>query len=76
MQTVTIEEAQANLANLIAHLQPGEPLVITDHEKPIARLTTDVALQPNSRKAGSAKGILFVSKDDKEHLAEFDEYME
>lgn len=38
MTTVTIEEAQAKLPQLIAHLAVGEELVITQDKQPIARL--------------------------------------
>jgi len=38
MTTVTIEEAQAKLAELIEHLPAGEELMITRNELPIARL--------------------------------------
>ena len=38
MTTVTIEEAQAKLAELIEYLPAGEELMITRNELPIARL--------------------------------------
>lgn len=37
MASVTIEEAQAKLADLIHRLHPGEELVITEKGQPIAR---------------------------------------
>ena len=36
--TVTLEEAQAHLAELISQLTPGEEVVITDNQQPVARL--------------------------------------
>ena len=36
MSTVTLEEAQAHLAELIDQLQPGEQIVITRDQKPVA----------------------------------------
>ena len=41
MTTVTIEEAQAKLAELIDHLASGEELVITRNQQSIARLLTE-----------------------------------
>jgi len=35
---ITIEEAQANLKNLIHQLAPGETLIITENHQPIAKL--------------------------------------
>ena len=39
MTTVTLEEAQAKLADLVHGLAPGEELLITENDRPIARLT-------------------------------------
>ena len=56
MPTITLEEAQAKLRDLIHSLLQGEELVITENDYPIARLTrsprTWWPCQP-----GSAKGM-------------------
>ncbi len=75
MSTVTLEEAQAHLSELIDRLRPGETLVITRNEKPVARLLVEESLQRKPRKAGSAKGLLTILQDDDEHLKDFEEYM-
>ncbi|HKI35788.1 MAG TPA: type II toxin-antitoxin system Phd/YefM family antitoxin [Gemmataceae bacterium] len=75
MSTVTLEEAQAHLSELIDHLQPGETLVITRNEKPVARLLVEELPKRKPRKAGSAKGMLTIIQDDDEHLKDFEEYM-
>ena len=75
MSTVTLEEAQAHLAELIDRLQPGETLVITRNDKPVARLLVEEPPQRKPRKAGSAKGMLTILQDDDEHLKDFEEYM-
>jgi antitoxin (DNA-binding transcriptional repressor) of toxin-antitoxin stability system len=72
---VSIEEAQAHLAELIAGLQPGEELVITQNEQPIARLIAQVRGTSQPRQPGSAKGKLVILADDDEHLQDFKEYM-
>jgi len=38
MSTVTLEEAKARLDELIARLQPGEEILITEHGKPLAHV--------------------------------------
>jgi antitoxin (DNA-binding transcriptional repressor) of toxin-antitoxin stability system len=38
MSTVTIEEAQAKLPEIIAKLAPGEAVVITRDREPVAQL--------------------------------------
>ena len=73
--SVTLEEAQAHLSELIDRLQPGETLVITRNEKPVARLLVEESPKRKPRKAGSAKGMLTILQDDDEHLKDFEEYM-
>ncbi len=75
MSTITLEEAQAHLSELIDRLQPGETVVITRNEKPVARLVVEEPPKRKPRKAGSAKGILTIIQDDDEHLKDFEEYM-
>lgn len=75
MSTVTLEEAQAHLSELIDRLQPGETLVITRNEKPVARLLVEESPKRKPRKAGSAKGMLTIIQEDDEHLKDFEEYM-
>jgi prevent-host-death family protein len=72
---VSIEEAQAHLAELIAGLQPGEELVITQNERPVARLIAQRTPARQPREPGSAKGKLTILADDDEHLQDFKEYM-
>ena len=56
MTTVTLEEAQAKLPELIEHLTAGEELLITRNELPIARLTAEEKPKRKPRKAGMPKG--------------------
>jgi len=72
---ISIEEAQAHLAELIARLQPGEELIITQNEQPVARLIAQGREARQPRKPGSAKGKLMILADDNEHLQDFKEYM-
>ncbi len=76
MNTVTIEEAQANLAELIDHLPLGGQLTITRNQQPIARLLAEEMPKSQPRKAGSAKGILTILAEDDDHLKDFADYME
>ncbi len=76
MSTVTLEEAQARLPQLIAQLQPGEEIVITLGQKPIARLLAEERPKRQPRQPGNCKGMLTIVADDEEHLKDFAEYME
>jgi antitoxin (DNA-binding transcriptional repressor) of toxin-antitoxin stability system len=73
MPAVTLQEAQANLPELIAHLQPGEPLVILLDKKPVARLLAEEKPKRQPRKAGNCKGMITIVADDDEHLKDFAE---
>lgn len=75
MSTVTIEEAQAHLPELIARLQQGEEIMIDQGGAPVAKLTrtehTSWPCQP-----GSAKHIPhWMALDFNTPLEDFHEYM-
>ena len=74
--TVTIEEAQAHLAELISRLAPGDELVITKAQQPVAKLIAERGSARQPRIPGSAKGRLVINADDEEHLRDFTEYMQ
>lgn len=74
MATVTIEEAQARLGELIDKLQPGEEMVITRNAEPVAKLVT--ATTPVPRQPGLLKDkILYMAEDFDAPLEDFKEYM-
>ncbi|MEE8584800.1 MAG: type II toxin-antitoxin system Phd/YefM family antitoxin [Acidobacteriota bacterium] len=75
MATVTIEEAQAKLPELIEKLGRGEELVITRGQQPVARLMSEQPAARKTRQPGSAKGKLVILKEDEKHLEDFKEYM-
>ena len=76
MSDVTLEEAQSHLSDLIERLQPGESVVITHGEKPVARLSSEEPPKRKPRQPGNCKGMMTIVSDDDEHLKDFEEYME
>jgi len=77
MTSVTIEEAQAKLPELIDHLATGGEVVITRNQRPVARLLAEEKpKRKTTRKAGNCKGMLTIVADDDEHLKDFADYME
>ena len=78
MPTVTIHEAQATLADLIHRLAPGEEVVITENDQPVARLVSPVPAPPKSpRQLGTLKGtVLYMAPDFDAPLEDFREYMD
>jgi antitoxin (DNA-binding transcriptional repressor) of toxin-antitoxin stability system len=74
LPSISIEEAQANLPEIIGSLGPGEEVVITKDDRPVAELRWIAAPKPRPR-FGSCKGMLTFVADDEEHLEDFKEYM-
>jgi antitoxin (DNA-binding transcriptional repressor) of toxin-antitoxin stability system len=74
MPTITLEEAQSRLAEVIDNLPAGEPVVITRDGRPVARLVRE--LPRGVPVPGRCKGMLVVHAEDDEHLKDFAEYME
>lgn len=75
--TVTVDEAQANLKELIHRLAPGEEIIITENQHPVAKLVSE-PLQPKAGlrpPPGLGKGYITVITDDDEHLNDFGDYM-
>jgi antitoxin (DNA-binding transcriptional repressor) of toxin-antitoxin stability system len=79
MPTVTIEEAQARLPELIDHLAAGEELLITRNQQPIARLSAEEkkVARPVRPGPGLCKGaIVYMAPDFDAPLEDLKEYME
>ena len=54
--TVTVEEAKARLVELIEQLAPGDEIVITQYDQPLARLVPLPQSKPHPQ-FGSCKGM-------------------
>lgn len=77
MRNVTVEEAKSELTELIHRLAPGEEVVITENDQPVARLVASSARRREPRRPGTLKGtVLYMAPDFDEPLDEFAEYME
>lgn len=78
MTTVTLKEAQSALADLIHRLSPGEEVVITENDQPVARLVpTPVIPKMAQRQLGTMKGtVLYMAPDFDAPLEDFKEYTE
>ena len=86
MSTITLQEAQSTLAELVHRLAPGEGVTITENDRPVARLIAPLVATtrpPRPRppvtgvpKAGSCQGLFVVPDEFKEPLEEMREYME
>ena len=76
MPSISLQEAQARLPELITELLPGEELRLLDEGRTIARLVKTLVPSPIPRQAGSAKDIPhFMAEDFDAPLEDFKEYM-
>jgi antitoxin (DNA-binding transcriptional repressor) of toxin-antitoxin stability system len=75
LPTMGIEEVQATLPEIIKRLGPGEEVIITQDDQPVAKLVSLSKLARQSPKFGSAKGMLIIHAEDDEHLKDFKAYM-
>ena len=75
--TVSILEAQADLAGIIHRLAPGEELILTENDAVVATLKAIPSVQmPKKRPPpGLWKGKASILSDDEDHLQDFAEYM-
>jgi prevent-host-death family protein len=73
--TITLEEAQARLTDLIDSLSPGEKIVITQDQQPVAKLVSHRPSKSKPRMPGNRKGMINLVAEDEEHLKDFEEYM-
>jgi len=76
MSTVTLAEAQAHLSDLIERLRPGEEVVISEHEIPVAKLTRSERSSWPCHAGSAADKILWIAPDFDAPLEDFKEYME
>ena len=73
--TITVEEAQAKLPELISMLAPGQEVFITLNHQPVAKLVGARAANGKRREPGNCKGMITLLVEDEEHLKDFAEYM-
>ena len=77
MSTITIQEAQNRLSELIHRLTPGQEVVITENDQPVARLVaTASATEPRKApRLGTLRGTVLSTEHFDEPLGDFKEYM-
>lgn len=77
--TITVEEAQAKLKELIHQLAPGEEILLTENQQPVAKLVSQQTQQskPSRPGPGLCKGMItYMAPDFDAPLEDLKEYME
>jgi antitoxin (DNA-binding transcriptional repressor) of toxin-antitoxin stability system len=76
MQSITLEEAQSHLAEIIEKLPAGEEVVITRDDQPVATLRAASSSAPQKqRQLGTLRGSVLYMAPDFDAIPEgFEEY--
>jgi prevent-host-death family protein len=77
--TINIDEAQSKLKELIRQLAPGDEVIITENERPVARLVGEAPPPPKLPRPGPGflKGMItYIAPDFDDPLEDMKEYME
>lgn len=78
MQTITVQEAQSRLAEIIEKMTPGEEVVLTRDDKPIATIRAAAPLPTRKpRQLGTLRGtVLYIAPDFDAIPEGFEEYVD
>ena len=77
MTTLSIQEAQSKLPDLIRGLNPGDEVILTENDQPMARILPAMVRPRQPRRSGTLRGtVLYMAPDFDAPLEQFKEYME
>jgi antitoxin (DNA-binding transcriptional repressor) of toxin-antitoxin stability system len=64
METMPLDQAEGHLAEIVERLAPGEEIVFTRDNKPVATIRAASAASPDAPRFGTLKGsILYIAPD-------------
>ena len=76
MATITLEEAQSHLGEIIDRMTPGEEIVVTRDNQPVATIKATKPAPRQAPRLGTLKGsILYIAPDFDEIPEGFEEYL-
>ena len=73
--TMAVEDIKLTLPELLDSLTPGDEVILTRNQQPVAKLLSEPAKQRQPRRAGNCIGMIRIVAEDDEHLEGFEEYM-
>lgn len=76
--TISVDEAQAKLRQLIQQMAPGDVIVITEDQEPVAKLVSEQTKPPRKQRPGPGlcKGMItYMAPDFDAPLKDMKEYM-
>jgi antitoxin (DNA-binding transcriptional repressor) of toxin-antitoxin stability system len=78
MQSITLQQAQSHLTEIIEKLSPGEEVIITRDDRPVATIRATPPLAPRKqRQLGTLRGSVIYMAPDFDAIPDgFEEYVE
>ena len=73
--TMAVEDIKVTLPELLDNLTPGDEVILTRNQQPVAKLVSERPAQRKPRVPGNCKGMITLLVEDDEHLKDFEEYM-
>ncbi len=73
--TIALEDIKVTLPELLDGLSPGDEVILTRNDQPVAKLLSGPPRPRQPRKAGNCVGMIRIVADDDGHLEDFEEYM-
>ena len=75
--TMAVEDIKLTLPELLARLTPGDEVILTRNQQPVAKLVSEPPKPQLKQRPepGLGKGMITIVSDDEEHLQDFAEYM-
>ena len=76
MKTYELDETPPSLQTMVEETRTGEEILITEHQKPVAKLVPVNGVTRSRPKAGSLPGSVWMSSDFNAPREDFKDYMQ
>lgn len=69
------EDIRLTVSELLDQLSPGQEIILTRHQQPVAKLIGEFPTPADRPDPGRGRGMITILSDDDDHLKDFAEYM-
>ena len=73
--TMAVEDLKLTLPELLDRLAPGDEVILTRNQQPVAKLVGESPRPRQPRRPGNCRGMITLLIEDDEHLAGFADYI-